>query len=207
MRKLAVAVLFAALTVPAAVQAQLCVGQAPWSSGKLKAGGSLEFDGGTTILGGLGTGKDGGFFFGAGAGVISYGGGAGSQVVLTGNVGKELSKKLADKISICPVVNAAYGLKKNDFSFFNVVGGLSGGYPLASSSKNMNIVLTGAAQFGFDHGSVSGAGGSTDFVGVLDAGAGFIFNNRISLVPTLRIYVGNGSDVAFAARANVALGK
>jgi len=207
MRKLVPVVLLAALTVPAAVQAQACVGQAPWSSGKVKAGGSLEFDGGTTILGGLGTGKDGGLFFGADAGVISYGHGAGSQFVVGANVGKELSKKLADKIAICPVVNGSYGFKKDGFSFWNVLGGLSGGYPLSTNAKNLNIILTGAGQFGFSHGSVEDVGGSTDFVGVIDAGAGFIFNNRISLVPVLRIYVGDGSDVAFNVRVNVALGK
>lgn len=206
MRKVVPVVLLAALAVPAAVQAQACVGQAPWSSGKLKAGGSLEIDGGTTILGGLGTGKDQGLFFGASAGIISYSGGGGSQFVVGANVGKELSKKLGDKIAICPVVNGAYGFKKNGFSFWNVVGGLSGGYPLSTNAKNLNIILTGAGQLGFSHGSVAGVG-STDFVGVFDAGAGFIFSDRISLVPVLRIYVGNGSDVAFNVRANVAVGK
>ncbi len=207
MRKVAF-LLFAAGAVPAAVQAQACLGQAPWSSGKMKVGGSLEFDGGTTILGGIGTGKDEGLFLGAGAGVVSYGGGAGSQVLLTAGVGKELSNKLADKIAICPVVNAEYGLKKNDFSFLDVMGGLYGGYPLATNAKNMNIILTGGGQVGFSHGSVTGVGGSTDFVGVIDFGAGFIFSNRISLVPMLRIYFGGGStDAAFNARVNVAVGK
>lgn len=204
MRKVAF-LLFAVGAVPAAVQAQACIGQAPWSSGNLKVGGSLEVDGGTTLIGGIGAGKDQGFFFGAGAGIVSYGGGAGSQVVLTGGIGKELTSKLADKISICPVANLTWGLKKNDYSFQTVVAGLSGGYPLSTNAKNMNIILTGAGQLGFSHGSVEGFG-STDFVGVIDAGAGFIFNNRISLVPVLRIYVGDGSDVAFNVRANVAIG-
>jgi len=207
MRKVAL-LLLAVSAIPAAVQAQACIGQAPWSSGKMKVGGSLEFDGGTTVLGGIGAGKDGGLYFGAGAGFVDYGGGAGSQVLITGGVGKELSNKLADKINICPVVNATYGLKKNDFSFFDVTGGLYGGYPLATSAKNMNIVLTGGGQVGFSHSSVTGAGGNTDFVGVIDFGAGFIFSNRISLVPMLRIYFGGGStDVAFNARVNVAVGK
>ena len=64
----------ALLTVPVALEAQMCVGQAPWSSGNLKAGGSIEFDGGTALAGHLATGKDGGMFFNGGAGVITDGG-------------------------------------------------------------------------------------------------------------------------------------
>ena len=190
--------------VPAAIHAQACIGQAAWSAGKMKVGGSLEVDGGTTVLGGLGIGKDQGFFFGAGAGFNSVAGE--SQVLLTGGLGKELNKKLADKVAICPVGNVILGLPKDGFSFQRITAGLSGGYPLSSSSGSLGIILTGALQLGFHHGSFEGTG-TTDFVGVIDAGAGFILNERISLVPLLRIYFGDGSDVAFAARANIALGK
>lgn len=190
--------------VPGAIQAQACIGQAAWSEGKVKVGGSLEVDGGTTVLGGLGTGSDGGFFFGAGAGFWSFA--DETQILLTGGAGKELSTKLAGKVAICPVANLVWGLPKNDYSFQTITGGLSGGYPLSSSSENLGIVLTGAVQLGFGRASFLGES-STDFVGIVDAGAGFILSKRISLVPLVRIYFGNGSDVAFVARANVALGK
>jgi hypothetical protein len=205
MRKLAL--LFLAVTgAPAAVEAQACIGQAPWSSGRMKVGGSLEIDGGTTLLGGIGLGKDQGFFVGAGAGIVDYAGPGNSHLALAGGVGKELSQKLADQISLCPVANLTWVLPKDEVSQQTVVAGLSGGYPLASGSKNLAIILTGAGQLGFTHTKVVTAG-STDFVGVIDAGAGFIFNNRISLVPVVRIYFGNGSDVAFAVRVNVPVGK
>jgi hypothetical protein len=168
----------------------------------MKVGGGVEFDGGTTFGGGVGFGKDEGFFLGAGAGIVDLPGG--SVVYVNGGVGKELGQKLADKISICPVANLVWQLPKNDISSQTVTAGLMGGYPLASSSSNLNIVLTGGGQLGFVH---TNHGVGTDFIGVIDAGAGFIFNERISLVPTLRIYFGHGSDVAFAARANVAIGK
>jgi hypothetical protein len=200
----------ALLAVPVALQAQKCIGQAPWSSGSLKIGGSLEFGGGSTeIAGGLSTGKDQGLFLAAGAGVVTDN----SQVFLSGGLGKELSKPLADKITICPVANATYFLKKDGFSEFDVFGGLSGGYPVAMSSKNVGLILTGSAQLGFEHVSVDagicGTAGvdctSTDFVGLFGFGAGFIFNNRISLVPQL-VLPTRGS-VALLIIANVAVGK
>ncbi len=200
-----VAMLLAVLpAVPVAIQAQMCIGQAPWSSGSIKAGGSLEVDGGTTVLGNVGIGKDGSFFAGAGAGFVSVE--DHTRVLLTAGAGVELSKQLADKVSICPVANLVWGLKKDETSFQTLTGGLSGGYPLSSGSENLNIVLTGAAQLGFSRVSVLGES-ETDFVGIIDAGAGFIFNDRISLVPVVRLYFDGGSDVALAVRANVALGK
>ncbi|HLB53774.1 MAG TPA: hypothetical protein VJK71_01535 [Gemmatimonadales bacterium] len=199
-----VLLLVAISAVPAAIHAQACIGQASWSAGSIKAGGSLEVDGGTTVLGGLGLGKDEGFFFGAGAGFWSFA--DETQFLVTGGVGKELSTKLADKVAICPVANLTWGLPKNDFSFQTLTGGLSGGYPLSSSSENLGIVLTGAFQLGFHRSSFLGDS-HTDFIGIIDAGAGFILNQRISLSPLVRIYFGDGSDVAFVARANVALGK
>jgi hypothetical protein len=188
--------------VPAAMQAQSCIGQAPWSSGSMKVGGSLEIgDGYTDILGGIGFGKDGGFFFGAGAGI-----GEGSQVLLGAGLGKELSTKLADKVSLCPVANVQIGLEKDEYSYWILSGGLSGGYPLSSSSTSTNFVLTGAFQLGISHASFLGVSNS-DVIGILDAGVGLIFNERISVVPGLRLYFGEGSDVAFTARANIAIGK
>lgn len=187
--------------VPAVVRAQECLGQASWNG--VKVGGALEIgDGYTDVLGTIGAGKNGGFFFGAGAGI-----GEGSQVILTGGVGKELSKKLGGKASLCPVANVALGLVKDDYSYQTLSAGLGTGYPLSSNSENMDIVLTGTFQLGINHSSVTGFGGDTDVLGILDGGVGLIFNERISLVPQIRLYVGSESDVALIVRANVSIGK
>src|SRR5215831_7570406 len=101
--------LLALVAVPAALQAQKCVGEAPWSSGSLKAGGSIQFGGGSTdIAGGVSTGKDHGFFGGAALGVVTDD----SQWFVQGGVGKELSKPLGDKVTICPIGNLTYFFKK-----------------------------------------------------------------------------------------------
>ena len=97
------------LAVPAALQAQRCVGQAPWSAGSLKVGGSLEF-GSTAVAGGIGTGKDKGLFGNVEAGVWS----PGSRFFVRGGIGKELSKPITDKLELCPIAQAAYFFRKNN---------------------------------------------------------------------------------------------
>jgi hypothetical protein len=197
----------ALLAVPAGLMAQQCIGQAPWSAGSLKAGGSIEFDGGTEIGGHVGVGKDGGFGFRAGAGVVTDGGPVGLHV----GVNKEMSKKLGDKIAICPLVNAAYYLKKHGVSSLHVSGGLGGGYPVAMSSSTVGLIITGAAQLGFSKTSVDGdvcdlpGADCSSIFGLFSGGVGFIFNNRISLVP--QIIIPTEGDIGFLILANVALGK
>src|SRR5438128_2728407 len=149
MRKAALC-LVALLAVPAAMQAQKCIGQAPWSSGSIKVGGSLEFGGGSTDIGGaLGFGKDKGFAFNVGAGVET--GGGSSRVFLTGGILKELSKPITDKLELCPIAQVTYFLKKNGVSALDVSGGVSVGYPIAMNSKNVGLVLTGSAQLGIEN--------------------------------------------------------
>ena len=171
----------------------------------MKVGGSLEFDGGTEIGGHVGVGKDGGFGFRAGAGVVTDGG----PVGLHFGVNKEMSKKLADKIAICPIVNAAYYLKKHGVSSLHLSGGLSGGYPVAMSSSSVSLIITGSGQLGYSKVSIDGGGcdvaDCSDIFGLFSGGVGFIFNNRISLVP--QIVIPTQGDVGFLIVANVALGK
>jgi len=205
MRRMAV-LLAALVAVPAAIQAQMCVGMAPWSAGSIKVGGGLELgDGYTDLFGALSVGKDEGFFVGAGAGVTNYDG-PGSQVFLTGGAGKELSQKIGGKLAVCPVANVVLGLKDEGYSYIWATGGLAGGYPLSGGSESLSIVLTGAFQLGLSHASFDGDSDNS-LIGIADAGVGFILNNRISLSPLARLYFGDGSDFAFVARANIAIGK
>ena len=196
--------------VPVGLEAQKCVGQAPWSSGSMKVGGWIEFGGGSTdIAGEIGFGKDQGLFGGAGAGIITDN----SQVFVTGALGKELSKPLADKITICPIAGVAYFLKKDGFSAFTLSGGLSGGYPIAMSAKNVGLILTGSAQLGYDHFSFDDSAcdivgvdcSDSNVIGIFGFGAGFIFNERISLLPAL--ILPTEGDVTLRITANVAVGK
>jgi len=198
----------ALLAVPAALQAQRCVGQAPWSSGSVKVGGSLEF-GSVAVAGGVGLGKDKGLFGSAGAGVWSSHGF--SQVFLEGGLGKELSKPITDKLELCPVVNVSIFLPKDDISSQTLSGGVSVGYPIAMNSKNVSLALIGSGQLGFEHvkatacfGTTCASASNTDVVGIFGFGAGFIFNNRISLVPQLVLPTQGG--VSLLIIANVAVG-
>lgn len=204
--------LLALVAVPAALQAQKCIGQAPWSSGSLKVGGSIQFGGGSTdIAGGISTGKDQNFFFAGGLGVVTDGG----QVFVQGGAGKELKKPLADKITICPIANLAYFFKKDGFTEWSLSGGLSGGYPVAMNSKNVDLILTGSGQLGYLHESFDDTSGfcnvtgvdcsNSDVIGIFGFGAGFIFNNRISLVPQL--VLPTKGDISLLIIANVAIGK
>jgi hypothetical protein len=173
----------------------------------MKVGGSLEFDGGTEIGGHVGAGKEGGFGFRAGAGIVTDGG----PVGLHFGVNKEMSKKLADKIDICPIANAAYYLKKHGVSSLHVSGGLSGGYPVSMNSSSVALIITGSAQLGFSKVSVDGGGcdvpgaDCSSVFGLFGGGVGFVFNNRISLVPS--IVIPTEGDIGFLIVANVAIGK
>lgn len=207
--------LMALSAVPAVMQAQLCVGQAKWSAGSLKVGGRAEFGSGfTDLLGGIGWGKDGGVFLNANAG-ISNGGGE-TAVLLSGEVGKELTKAGGGKVALCPIANVDIELPKHDFSSQLFAAGLSGGYPLSVNSKSMTLSLTGAAQLALDHSSITGTscdaienlGGdctNSDILAIFDAGVGLVFNERISLVPVLR--VPTKGNVSLRITANVAVGK
>ena len=189
--------------IPAAIQAQVCTGQAPWSSGPVKLGGGLEIgDGYTDFFGGVGFGRDGGLFAGAGLGLTDYAGG--SQIFLSGGLGKELD--LSGPVELCPVAAVTLGLPDNDYTYQTVVGGLAAGYPVPNNSENVDVVVTGSLQLGFLRQNEPPFGSDTDFLGILDGGVGVIFTNRISLLPRVRVYFGGGSsDAALLIGANVAV--
>ncbi len=204
----AAAFLLALVAVPAALQAQRCVGQAPWRSGSLKVGGSLEF-GSVAVAGGVGLGKDKGLFGSAGAGVWSSHGF--SQFFIEGGLGKELSKPITDKLELCPIANVSYFFPKDQLSEFNLSGGVSLGYPIEMSAKSVSLALIGSGQLGLQHakstvcvGTACGSASNTDVVGIFGFGAGFIFNNRISLVPQLVLPTQGG--ISLLIIANVAVG-
>lgn len=204
MRRAALAFV-AFLAVPAALRAQQCIGQAPWSAGSMKVGGSVEFDGGNEFGGHIGVGKDGGFGFRAGAGVVTDGGPVGIHV----GINKEMSKQLAKKIGICPIVNAAYYLKKNGVSSMHLSGGLSGGYPVAMSSSSVGLIITGSGQLGYSKVTIDNDGcdlaDCSSIFGLFSGGVGLIFSGRISLVP--QIIIPTEGDIGFLILANVAIGK
>jgi hypothetical protein len=186
------------------MEAQQCIGQAPWSAGKFKVGGSIEINGGTDIAGHVATGKDGGFFFNAGAGINTDS----DQIFIAAGAGKELGTKLADKISLCPIAGASYHLEKHGFSAVGLSGGLSGGYPVELSSSSFSLILTGSGQLGFsklsgDFCDLPGADCSS-MIGIFTFGAGFILSERISLVP--QIVLPTEGDIALLVVANIALG-
>jgi hypothetical protein len=179
----------------------------------MKVGGALEFgDGVTDITGAIGLGKDKGMFGHAEAGVVT--GHSETGLLVGGGLGWELQKPVTDKLELCPVANALFSFGYFDTNEQRVLGGVAVGYPL-NVEGNVGITLTGAFQLGFAHFSTDiGACGSlgvdcsgTDFVGELDAGAGFIFDNRISLVPALVIPINSGSDLRFRVGVSVAVGK
>jgi hypothetical protein len=194
-------------SVPVAIHAQKCIGQTPWSSGPLKLGGSLEFGGGLTDIGGaLSVGRDHGFFVAAGAGAVTYN----WQVFLSAAAGKELSKPLAGKVTICPIVNLAYFLKRYGASELSVSGGLSGGYPVALNSKAIGLTLTGSAQLGYRRRRIDPGFcdvpqiDCSDFLGIFGIGAGFSLH-RISLVP--RLLLPTQGSISLLIVANLAIGK
>jgi hypothetical protein len=182
--------------------------------------GASFFDEGRTI--GL-EGAFGGSAFGFGS--FHYTDFDGSSLSLTtvgGGVGLNLEE--AEGVNICPLLGVNYGfglsmpgvvgteLVDVDHSYFRVLPGL--GIGLATElSPTVTVapfargafVYTRLTRDAGDFGSTS----SNETSGALWLGAGLVLNDRLSLVPTLFVPVGNrgvGQDTAFGISLSVGLG-
>lgn len=214
-------VLLSLVALPGVAQGQACMGQTPFAKGAVKVGGAAEFGNGISAFSGTaGLGSPHGLFGGASLGFASGGGATGTLV--SGVIGKELSKPITDRLELCPIAGLGFQFGPNGSYERNYIIGAMVGYPLATASTSMRVILAGGYQgayqqygFGDDYvvplQSLSGGGGENDhheWYGLIDLGVGFIFSDRFSLVPQVRIPLRySGRDPSFLIRGNLNIGK
>jgi hypothetical protein len=195
-----VLVLLVLSSVPAVANGQTCLGNTAYTPGAIKAAAGLEIGEATGIWGGAGIGRARGWFAGASAGFLS----ADDETLLGIGVGGglELKKPLADRLELCPMA----GIRKyfGDFGFTDFIAAVAASYGLGSESAGTRWMLVG----GYEGIYQRYGDGFHEWYGNLDLGIGAIFNQRISVVPQIRIPVrfSGGKDISFMVRASLNLG-
>jgi hypothetical protein len=183
----------------ASAQAQTCAGSLSYRMAPLQVGIDAAFSSDShTFVPGVGVGKDA-YFARGGAEFISFTGAGDSAKGIVGMAGAEYKVDAATPVFVCPIVtvvrNWGPSIDVDSSSWLFNVGG-SVGFVAAKSGQTTIIP---SAALSFNHLSTTG---TFDFLGTattstnatsfgsLQFGAGFIFNDRMSLFPSIIVPFG-----------------
>jgi outer membrane protein W len=200
--------LFAVANAPAA--AQTCQGLASYTAGQMQVAASTQFaELSNTWAGSFSYGVPSGVYGGLDLSTESFDNDAGSSLGIGAHAGYQM-KLGRGKISLCPVARLALGMgpddEANDLNGSQTHGhfGLALGTEMGANPR-MRILPT--AGLGLQYSKLkaedTGPGGSTveasETYGLARIGVGFIFNQQISVRPTIDIPLGSdlSSDPAF----------
>lgn len=188
--------------------AQTCVGGLSFGTARIQAGAGGEFSSNShSFAAGAGVGND--VYFGrAGVDVTSFSGFDTSEKAIVGTVGAEKKLDAQKPLFVCPIVAFAKTWEPGIFvsdtrSGFVFQGGGSVGF-VAAKSGQTSIVPTVSLSFNHRSSSENSSIASRSFsfsnsFGNLQFGAGFIFNDRFVLIPSIVVpFHLNGGEVAFA---------
>jgi hypothetical protein len=193
---------------------QTCRGQATFENVPLRVGGDVAFSGDMVTFGGGVRKSFDRFFAGGGAlfhSISDFDSGATS---VGGYGGTEMTVDSAQKFHLCPTAGIllTFGPSPGadiDASSFTFSAGASLGF-VASTSGTTSIVPTFGFTFNVRRVKLSGGFFDDEFsetepFGALHVGVGFVFNDRLSLVPALLVPFGaDGADptvlVAFSTK-------
>ena len=201
--------LFAVANAPAA--AQTCQGLASYTTGKMQVAASTQFAELSNTWGGsFSYGVPSGVYGGLDLSTESFDNDAGSSLGIGAHAGYQMKLGRAGKISLCPVARLALGMgpddEANDINGSQTHGhfGLALGTEMGANPR-MRILPT--AGLGLQYSKLkaedTAPGGNTveasETYGLARIGVGFIFNQQISVRPTVDIPLGSdlSSDPAF----------
>ena len=185
--------------------AQTCQGLASFSAGQMQVVGNAQFPEGGKVWGGsFSYGMPSGLYAGADLSSLSIDNDGGSSLGIGAHAGYQMKLGRTGKLNLCPVASLALGMgpddEANDLngSSTDVHFGLALGTDMGSTPR-MRIIPT--AGLGVQHTKLkledTSPGGSTfegsETYGLARLGVGFVFNQQISVRPTIDIPV--GSDV------------
>jgi hypothetical protein len=212
MRRSLVVSLALAAMVNAPAVAQTCQGLASFSAGQLQVVGNAQFPEAAKIWGASITyGMPSGIYGGADLSSTSFDNDGGSSLGIGAHAGYQMKLGQSGKIALCPVANLALGMGPDDdaaelnSSSTDAHFGLALGTEMGST-RQLRILPTAGlglqySKFKAEIGSGPGAGeieGSETY-GLARIGVGFVFNQQISVRPTIDIPVGveGGADPVF----------
>jgi hypothetical protein len=211
MRRSLVVSLALAAMVNAPAVAQTCQGLASFSAGQLQVVGNAQFPEAAKIWGASITyGMPSGIYGGADLSTTSFDNDGGSSLGIGAHAGYQMKLGQSGKINLCPVARLALGMGPDDeaaelnSSSTDAHFGLALGTEMGST-RQLRILPTAGLGLQYSkfkqelgQGQGSEIEGSETY-GLARIGVGFVFNQQISVRPTIDIPVGveGGADPVF----------
>jgi hypothetical protein len=203
MRRSLVVSLALAAMVNAPAVAQTCQGLASFSAGQMQVVGSAQFPEGGKIWGGsFSYGMPSGFYAGADLSSLSIDNDGGSSLGIGAHAGYQMKLGRTGKMNLCPVASLALGMGPDDEA--NDINGSSTdvhfGVALGTEmGANQQLRILPTAGLGLQYSKLkiedTSPGGSSiegsETYGLARLGVGFVFNQQISVRPTIDIPVGS----------------
>jgi hypothetical protein len=201
--------------------AQTCQGLAPFSAGQLQVAGSAHFGEFSNTWGGSVTyGIPSGIYGGADLSTESFDNDGGSSLGIGAHAGYQMKLGRTGKMHLCPNASLALGMGPDDeandinASQTHLKFGLALGTEMGSTPR-MRIIPTGGLGLQYSKAKVedTSPGGTTvedsETYGVARLGVGFVFNQQISVRPTIDIPLGSDlySDPTFGLSVGYNFGK
>jgi len=183
--------------------AQSCQGLASFSAGQMQVAANAQFPQGGNVWGGsFSYGLPSGVYGGADLSTTSFDGISANSLGIGAHAGYQMKLGRTGKLNLCPVASLALGMGPDDAalnlnsSSTDVHFGLALGTDMGSTPR-MRIIPT--AGLGLQYSKVkiedTAPGGSTvegsETYGLARLGVGFVFNQQISVRPTIDIPVGS----------------
>jgi hypothetical protein len=211
MRRSIVVSLALAAMVNAPAVAQTCQGLASFNAGKLQVAGSAQFAEFSKTWGANVTyGMPSGIYGGAALSTESFDNDGGSSLGIGAHAGYQMKLGQSGKLNLCPVARLQLGMGPDDEAADINASQTHGHLGLAlgtemGSTRQMRIIPTAGLGLQYSKAKVedTGPGGSTieasETYGLARVGVGFVFNQQISVRPTIDIPVGSdlSSDPVF----------
>jgi opacity protein-like surface antigen len=203
MRRSLVVSLALAAMVNAPAVAQTCQGLASFSAGQMQVVGNAAFPEARTVLGGsFSYGMPSGFYAGADLTNTSIDDDGGSSLGIGAHAGYQMKLGRTGKLNLCPVAGLALGMGPDDEDAELNAGQTHMHFGLAlgtemGANRQMRIIPTAGLGLQYSKLKVedTSPGGTTDEAsetyGLARIGVGFVFNQQISVRPTIDIPVGS----------------
>ena len=201
--------------------AQTCQGLASYSAGQMQVAGNAQFGEFANTWGGsFSYGVPSGVYGGLDLSTTSFDNDLGSSMGIGAHAGYQMKLGQAGKIHLCPVARLALGMGPDDeaadinASSTDVHFGLALGTEMGANPR-MRILPTAGLGLQYSKAKVedTSPGGSTfeasETYALARLGVGFIFNQQISVRPSVDIPLGSdiSSDPAFGLTLSYNFGK
>jgi Outer membrane protein beta-barrel domain len=183
--------------------AQTCQGFASFSAGQMQVAARAQFPEGGNVWGGsFSYGVPAGIYGGADISTTSFDGIDANSLGIGAHAGYQMKLGRTGKLNLCPVASLALGMGPDDESIdlnsssTDVHFGLALGTEMGSTPRMRIIPTAGLGlQYSKAKAEDTSPGGTTleasETYGLARLGVGFVFNQQISVRPTIDIPVGS----------------